>query len=275
MHRFCTNCGSPLPPTDPFCSGCGRATGAAAPAGGSTGRSARRRWMVAAVAAGAVLVAGAALVATRQDGSPTLAAAPARAVAPAAAAPTTTMTTAPPPTTTTAVADARTAWTAVLGVHPGATSSPVGPLTKSAVVAEGRTAFAYRIIDGAWQQRAALDLGIEADTSQPVRVADVTGDHEDDFIVTLAGADSAAGSVVSAAGGAWRLVPFVDRYQGSNQMDSAPDLRVDGSLLISTINDCDPYCAVGHLYTQPWSYDRLNGDFYPNTGPGTPGGSGE
>jgi hypothetical protein len=81
--------------------------------------------------------------------------------------------------------------------------------------------------------------------------------------------------VVSAAGGAWRLVPFVDRYQGATQMDSAPDLRVEGSQLSSTSNDCNPYCAVGTTYSQPWSYDDVSGVFYPNTGPGTPGGSGE
>jgi hypothetical protein len=81
--------------------------------------------------------------------------------------------------------DARTAWTAVFAGHPGATSSPVGPLTTSAVVPEGRTAFAWRFMSGRSEQRGALELNIRADTARPVRVADLTGDREDDFLVFL------------------------------------------------------------------------------------------
>jgi len=170
---------------------------------------------------------------------------------------------------------ARTAWTAVLAGHPGATSSPVGPLTTSAVVAEGRTAFAYRFISGAWQQRGALELDIATDTSAPVRVADLTGDREDDFLIALAGADAPFGAVVSAAGGSWQVVPFVWQYQGTRPTASTPNTRIAGGALYSDVNDCQPDCADGHYSTTAWSYDEMNREFYPNTGPGTPGGSGE
>lgn len=267
----CPACGTRNRQGAQFCVSCGADQEPALVRGGPAGSTGSRKALIAGVAVVALVAGlGAALAVSRSSD-------PRPSGSPVTSLPVSTSTTAPSPSTmpTTEAPDAKTAWKAVLAGHRGATASAVGPLTTTAVAAEGTAVFAYRFLDGRWQLRGTVDLGLEADTDAPVRVADLTGDGEPDFLVEVVAADTAAGTVVSAAGGAWRIVPFVGEYESARTAQWVANPRVEGSLLLSEENDCEPDCASGGSYIQPWSYDDRNGVFYPNNGPGTPGGSGE
>src|SRR5205807_8491698 len=132
--------GSAVTPTAAFCGACGVPTESSAAVARSAGGLRRRivKITVAAVAATAALAAAAAFAVAGPEKGPTPTPAVASSPVPTTGAPevssSTTTTTAAPP-------DARRAWSAILAGHPGAASSPVGPITATGVVAEGRTAF--------------------------------------------------------------------------------------------------------------------------------------
>lgn len=271
VQRPCLSCGTQNGPSAGFCGSCGADQPLASLRGGPARSTASKKTLVAGLAIVALVAGVGTSVAAFGPGPRDPSSSPTTSTHAA----TSTTLTAPSMRSTTPALDQKTAWTAVLAGHQGATASSVGPLTTTAVAAEGTTVFAYRFVDGLWQLRGTLDLDLEADTDAPVRVADLTGDREADFLIEVVAADAAAGVVVSAAGGAWRIVPFVDEYESASTALWVANARIDGSLLLSEVNDCEPSCASGSSYTQPWSYDDRNGVFYPNEGPGSPGGSGE
>lgn len=283
ITKRCSACGADGNPSAVFCASCGVPTPRGTDYGQEPRNVARRKALTPkSIGAGLLVLMlsaalGALIIDHRRNGVPSRSSSnpPTTSVTtPTVASSSTTLSAGPSPLPTVSAPDARSAWMSVLGGHPSAASSPVGPLTTTAVVAEGETAFAYRFLKGRWQLRGSLDLGIEAVGNRPVRVADLTGDGEPDFLVALMSGHP-SGAVISASGGAWRVVPFAEEYQGIDQQEWVADPRIEGSMLLSDVNDCEPDCASGTHYVQPWSYDELNGVFYPNTGPGTPGGSGE
>lgn len=184
--------------------------------------------------------------------------------APTTAAPTTTV---KPPTAAEALAE-------IVRSHGSTAVSPVVPQPSGdvAAVAYGQGMLVLKYLDGSWQTRATISLPLPV-VDRAIETSDVTGDGQPEFLVFMSGADALAGSVITAHHDRWEIAHFIN--DSGILMDWVPDPTIEGGGMLTTEHDCDPNCAEGFSYTQPWLYDESEGYFYKNFGPGTPGGAGE
>jgi hypothetical protein len=124
--------------------------------------------------------------------------------------------------------------------------------------ASGATLAVARDASG-WSTIATLALpapNFDVATSDPISIADVTGDGHPDFLVPVDAADNVPGVVVSADSGQWRLVP-----DGTGNVYYARDARFVNGHLVTGENDCQPNCAQGTTTQVTWTYRRAPGTF--------------
>jgi hypothetical protein len=133
--------------------------------------------------------------------------------------------------------------------------------------------------DGRWTELAGLPAPTGQATanvtpslallaSNPVSVADVTGDGQPDFLVMESAADNVPGFVVSQDGGTWHYVTFHGPNAPSPTDVLARGPTFVGHTLESDYDNCVPDCAAGQNTTIIWTYNRSTGQF---TAPDPPG----
>jgi hypothetical protein len=138
---------------------------------------------------------------------------------------------------------------AVAGVERSATERTINVLT-----------FAHN----AWAITATLQLpfpNFDVRTD-PVQVADVTGDGQPDFLVMF-DATAPVGVVVSHDGGTWTIIGL-DPHDPRNVYIYRTPVFTNGHLE-STVRDCVPDCARGTVHTATYSYDRATRTFTMTT----------
>jgi len=200
-----------------------------------------------AVLAAALLAASACSTA-----APTTSSAPQQASGPAATATTTaatTSTSAATTSTSTGPAPALAPYVAGLS-HVVRASGPVTDGGAIIAVAARQLSATGREVDvlswsgAAWATTAALPLTYPYYTlapDLPVQVADVTGDGRPDFLVRVAAGDNEPGVVVSADGGAWRLVPLaISGPPSPGDVYAGRDPSFVEGHLVTRQNDCTP-----------------------------------
>jgi hypothetical protein len=178
-------------------------------------------------------------------------------------------TTAPVPSTTVSAANALTRF--LRTQHPDA-------VVRSDPIDYGDTHVAFAGVEEGNRNRAIVVVAIAGDTvtevarlelpfpafefatERPIQAADLTGDGRADALVAFAAADNEPGVVVSADGGAWRLVSQSD---DPTAVYIGRDATIAGHRLQTTYNDCVPDCAQGRSSTVVWRYDREHGTFVP------------
>lgn len=118
---------------------------------------------------------------------------------------------------------------------------------------------------GSWQRVARVDFGADSsgpNTYRPPQQEHLTG--ATDFLVGFAAADAEPVSVVSDAGGSWRVVPFAKGGQSATVKLYA---SVSGTRIRTGVDDCTPDCATGKITFTTWAYDAAGKDFVPATTP--------
>jgi hypothetical protein len=252
---------------------------------------------VVMAAAAVLIVVGPLHSGTGPTHSPT-AAEPASTTAPAATSTTTTVPVAASSQLNTYVADETQTDSAALTASSLAArlgSSPFVSVHSAPVVDDGHTiavaAFSYdpgghpvqvlEYSNGNWMTLAALpaptgQFGIFPSTyvsltTDPVSVADVTGDGRPDFLITGSAADNVPGFVVSQDGGLWRYIPFSGPYVTPPKDVIGGSPQFLGDSLVSDYDNCIPDCAQGQNSAITWTYDSSTGDF---TAPDPPGHTG-
>jgi len=110
--------------------------------------------------------------------------------------------------------------------------------------------------DSTWAPQHDIER-VAGSNNLQILAADVTGDGVPDFIFSGPGANRPLGQVVSSASGVWRNVPF-----GTPDGDTLTENpTVQGTKLISYIDNCVPDCARGTLLPTLWTYDSEHGYF--------------
>jgi hypothetical protein len=152
-----------------------------------------------------------------------------------------------------------------LSATSGVVNAPGGPV---AVVARSSSVASPAVIEvlafhgGHWVSRGLFTGPLAVATDTPIATAHLTGSPAPDFIVYTMGADFHAGSVISAVGGTWHVIPFSQRGAGTDVI--APNLKIQPGYLTSVANECKPTCATSTSYrTTNFSYNASAGAFIP------------
>jgi hypothetical protein len=226
----------------------------------------RRRTAVTSAAAACAVVAGAVFAIQTPwaaDGSDRL-----RPVQPVSPGPSTST---PRPTQSPAVKTgpvsataARAAWVVFLRQHPRTVHSNVVVVDRTpwAAYADGSTVHVLTY-DGAWRANSTA-LVPEGQPAVELALAQLTGSHTPDIVVSASGADVYWTSILSRTTSRWAADSFLG-CGGSTCARQRVTRQADGAVshghFTSSYNPCDPSCVESVPFTLTWRWDTSTRTF--------------